>query len=67
MSLYRFAYYSAAIGGWAAFLAWTLAKLFALRGRSELGTFRVTRARRLPTRGFHRRHLLRDRAVAIVE
>ena len=41
MSLYRFVYYSALIGGWAAFLAWTLAELSVLRGRSELGTVRV--------------------------
>lgn len=41
MSLYRFVCYSALIGGWAAFLAWTLAELSVLRGRSELGTARV--------------------------
>ncbi len=42
MSLYRFLFYSAVIGGWAAFLAWMVAEIFLLRGRSGLGTLLAT-------------------------
>ena len=42
VSLYRFVYYSAVIGGWAAMLAWFLAEVALLRGRWELGTVEVT-------------------------
>ena len=42
MSLNRFVYYSAVIGGWAAFGAWLLAELLLLGGRSEFGLVKVT-------------------------
>ena len=37
MSLYRFVYYSAVIGGWAAFVAWLLAETLVLRGEYSVG------------------------------
>ena len=37
MSLYRFVYYSAVIGGWAAFIAWLLAETLVLRGENSVG------------------------------
>lgn len=40
MSLYRFVYYSAVIGGWAAFLAWMLAELLVFGGATR-GTLKV--------------------------
>ncbi len=41
MSLYRFVYYCAVVGGWAAFLAWMLAELLVLRGEDSGGTATV--------------------------
>ena len=37
MSLGRFVYYSAVVGGWAAFLAWMLAEALVLHGGSQFG------------------------------
>ncbi len=42
MSLNRFVYYSAIVGGWAAFLAWLIAEVLFLRGGSEFGVAKVT-------------------------
>jgi hypothetical protein len=41
MSLGRFVYYSAVIGGWAAFLAWLLAEALVLHGGSDFPTLVV--------------------------
>ena len=42
MSLSRFVYYSAIIGGWAAFAAWAVLEAVLLRGGSEFGAGTVT-------------------------
>lgn len=42
MSLHRFVYYSAVVGGWAAFLAWAVLEALLLRGGSEFDAIQVT-------------------------
>lgn len=41
MSLYRFAYYSAVLGAWAAFGAWLMAELLLLQGQSQFDQPRI--------------------------
>ena len=42
MSLARFIYYSAIVGGWAAFAAWAVAEAILLHGGADFGTATVT-------------------------
>jgi len=44
MSLSRFVYYSAVVGGWAAFLAWAILEALLLRGGSHFSAAQVTLA-----------------------